>query len=332
MCGQGLADRTLGALIGTFNDGDEAFFVHECCAVFSPEVTQHGGIWYNVTAAARRGKKLVCSGCKQRGATIGCNVRACKKNYHVACAMHYTRWSFERGDQGKHFLCAEHRLQLQQDDGLSVSGTSSGRTTPHLVQQQQQQQQHLAAPHQSASVQHSNLAQLNALRMQSPPVWQSALGGVPVTGNYAFDAAASRPPVLALMPAIMAGQQAPTPMAAAAPLPLAHRYAVVAPVQQQHHQHPHHPHQLLQHPQHHQQQDPHEQQLQHHLHQHQAQPDQNDAHMQHAHAAQDVAAHGYVMAAHAHNGSGLVGPSTQPESDAHAQYHSAANQSSYAML
>src|SRR3546814_7789079 len=75
--------------------------------------------------STRRGKKLACSGCKQRGATIGCNVRSCKKSYHVVCAMKFTNWSFERGDQGKHFLCMDHR----QRSGDTFTAQGSSRMT-----------------------------------------------------------------------------------------------------------------------------------------------------------------------------------------------------------
>lgn len=292
MCNEGTADRALGALIGTFHDGDESFFVHECCAVFSPEVTQQGGVWYNVAAAARRGKKLACAGCKQKGATIGCNVRSCKKSYHVACAMRYTRWSFERADQGKHFLCTEHRPQSEENGVHQASST----TLPNSMFVQQSSSSQLAP-----IIQQPNISQLqNLLRMQGTGAWQGGLGGMNLSAQSSLDAAAAaRPSMLAFMHALMSAQQSPTAAMATSggSLPMPMRYPAGAAIphhiagqqlsQQlpQQHLQPHQPHQhhsppqqreadqFQQHQQHHQQhQQQQHQQQQHHAHQHHLHP------------------------------------------------------------
>ncbi|CAN4104214.1 unnamed protein product [Withania somnifera] len=66
----------LGRLLGPINDryGIAGIWVHQQCAVWSPE------------AALCRGRVLKCSRCGRPGATIGCRVDRCPKSYHLPCA------------------------------------------------------------------------------------------------------------------------------------------------------------------------------------------------------------------------------------------------------
>ena len=88
------ADKRLGELLPKpvvlSRDADGAVkqsaWVHRSCAVHSAEVVKDwaGGL-VNVAAALKRGKKMSCVACKQKGATIGCQVAKCKANYHFGC-------------------------------------------------------------------------------------------------------------------------------------------------------------------------------------------------------------------------------------------------------
>ncbi|CAN0543197.1 unnamed protein product, partial [Laminaria digitata] len=49
----------------------------------------------------KRGRQLMCTGCKRRGATIGCIVETCKNSYHFPCAEE-TGWSFSTAIVGFH--------------------------------------------------------------------------------------------------------------------------------------------------------------------------------------------------------------------------------------
>lgn len=43
----------------------------------------------NLGAAIRRGRSLKCKGCKERGATIGCQWRGCQSVFHLPCAARH---------------------------------------------------------------------------------------------------------------------------------------------------------------------------------------------------------------------------------------------------
>lgn len=54
-----------------------------CC---SPEVSEQDGKWANVVKATRRGNRLLCFACDEKGATVGCFNGRCRHVYHVPCA------------------------------------------------------------------------------------------------------------------------------------------------------------------------------------------------------------------------------------------------------
>ncbi|KAL2653127.1 hypothetical protein R1flu_021255 [Riccia fluitans] len=98
----------LGRLLGPLSAraGVAGMWVHELCAVWSPEVYFAGvGRLKNVKAAIRRGRLLKCSYCGQPGATIGCRVDRCPQNYHLPCA-HFDGCSFD--DKKYLVACSEH--------------------------------------------------------------------------------------------------------------------------------------------------------------------------------------------------------------------------------
>ncbi|KAM4045110.1 uncharacterized protein ACNLHF_008927 [Anomaloglossus baeobatrachus] len=74
---------------------DGSLVAHYRCMLYSPNVTQDSqedteGFDFNVESVRseiRRGKKLKCTLCKKRGATIGCNVKSCKRTYHYLCLL-----------------------------------------------------------------------------------------------------------------------------------------------------------------------------------------------------------------------------------------------------
>ncbi|NXR46753.1 PHF11 protein, partial [Hippolais icterina] len=41
----------------------------------------------SVLKELRRGKRLVCNFCRKKGATVGCEERACRRSYHFYCAL-----------------------------------------------------------------------------------------------------------------------------------------------------------------------------------------------------------------------------------------------------
>ncbi|KAJ4842381.1 hypothetical protein Tsubulata_000919, partial [Turnera subulata] len=90
----------LGRLLGPVNDryGIAGIWVHQQCAVWSPE------------ARLFLGRALKCSCCGRPGATIGCRVDRCPKTYHLPCA----RASSCIFDHRKFLIaCTEHRHLFQ---------------------------------------------------------------------------------------------------------------------------------------------------------------------------------------------------------------------------
>ncbi|XP_057728382.1 uncharacterized protein LOC130944204 isoform X2 [Arachis stenosperma] len=103
----------LGHLLGPINDnfGIARIWVHQQCAVWSPEVYFAGlGCLKNVRAALYRGRALKCTRCGRRGATSGCRVDRCPKTYHLPCA----RASGCIFDHRKFLIaCTDHRHLFQ---------------------------------------------------------------------------------------------------------------------------------------------------------------------------------------------------------------------------
>ncbi|NWZ44195.1 PHF11 protein, partial [Brachypodius atriceps] len=70
---------------------------HQDCLLFSSgfvESEDHNpenlGIRFDVSSVLkelRRGKRLVCNFCRKKGATVGCEERACRRSYHFFCAL-----------------------------------------------------------------------------------------------------------------------------------------------------------------------------------------------------------------------------------------------------
>ncbi|CEG48043.1 hypothetical protein, variant 1 [Plasmopara halstedii] len=67
---------------------NELVYVHLNCAVHSPEVyVKADGLIMNLPKAVKRGRQLKCTSCHQFGATVGCIVTKCRRNYHLRCAL-----------------------------------------------------------------------------------------------------------------------------------------------------------------------------------------------------------------------------------------------------
>ncbi|GMF10336.1 unnamed protein product [Phytophthora lilii] len=67
---------------------NESVYVHLNCAVHSPEVyVKADGLIMNLPKAIKRGRQLKCTNCHKLGATVGCIVPKCRRNYHLRCAV-----------------------------------------------------------------------------------------------------------------------------------------------------------------------------------------------------------------------------------------------------
>ncbi|KAI8061150.1 hypothetical protein BC940DRAFT_336987 [Gongronella butleri] len=89
------------------------FWAHDACARHSPEVfCTPDGKWYNVTLALRRGRKVRCFACKEKGATIGCFETKCNKSFHLSCAQKPVNYF----KNGVIFWCPTHEAYYNKID------------------------------------------------------------------------------------------------------------------------------------------------------------------------------------------------------------------------
>jgi SWI/SNF-related matrix-associated actin-dependent regulator of chromatin subfamily A member 5 len=83
----------------------QSVWVHHECAVHSAEVKVDfkGRLCY-VASAIKRGRQLKCTGCKQKGATVGCFMENCPRNYHFPCVPNQSAKISDHSG----FLCSTH--------------------------------------------------------------------------------------------------------------------------------------------------------------------------------------------------------------------------------
>lgn len=64
-------------------------FVHEQCALFSPEVYELNGVFHNVERVVLQSQKIVCArdACGRTRANIQCASPGCRKRFHFPCAV-----------------------------------------------------------------------------------------------------------------------------------------------------------------------------------------------------------------------------------------------------
>ncbi|XP_023256482.1 PHD finger protein 11 isoform X2 [Seriola lalandi dorsalis] len=109
---------------------------HQNCLLFSsgifcrnsPEFDDLFGFSVeDVMNEVKRGSKLYCNRCKQKGATAGCEVGRCKKSFHYPCAVQERAEITEDPDNGKYGLfCFKHHSQSSKYNG-SVNGHGTSK-------------------------------------------------------------------------------------------------------------------------------------------------------------------------------------------------------------
>ena len=67
--------------------GSGQAFVHELCALWTPEIfLDDKNKFKNLGKGIRRCNKIKCSFCKEKGGGLGCFIKDCHKSYHYLCA------------------------------------------------------------------------------------------------------------------------------------------------------------------------------------------------------------------------------------------------------
>ena len=137
LCGEGGDEGTVvsfggvlsqvGPMLGPFQHNT---YVHRLCALWSPEVYQEGNKMRNVMAAVRRGRSLRCSHCGEKGATVGCCVDWCTKNYHIRCAQ---KAGCEINAKQWILSCPQHSRKMRGAHGKAAVGPKRGGAPAHCL-------------------------------------------------------------------------------------------------------------------------------------------------------------------------------------------------------
>ncbi|XP_027864564.1 PHD finger protein 6 isoform X1 [Xiphophorus couchianus] len=114
-------DKECGQLL--VSDSQKVAAHHKCMLFSSALVTSHsdseniGGFSVDdVKKEIKRGSKLMCSSCHRPGATIGCDVKTCRRTYHYFCAVNDKAQIKENPSQGIYLVyCRKHRDASQDD-------------------------------------------------------------------------------------------------------------------------------------------------------------------------------------------------------------------------
>ncbi|XP_077092284.1 PHD finger protein 6 isoform X2 [Siphateles boraxobius] len=131
-------DKECGQLLVSENHRVAAH--HKCMLFSSALVTSHseseniGGFSVeDVKKEIKRGNKLMCTSCHRPGATIGCDVKTCRRTYHYYCALWDKAQTKENPSQGIYLVyCRKHRDASQDgsDDEQEVPANDSDSSPP----------------------------------------------------------------------------------------------------------------------------------------------------------------------------------------------------------
>uniref|UniRef100_K9J0A1 Putative transcription factor tcf20 n=1 Tax=Desmodus rotundus TaxID=9430 RepID=K9J0A1_DESRO len=132
----------------------ENIAAHENCLLYSSalvECEDHDPCNYDrsfdVEAVKKeicRGRRLKCTFCGKRGATVGCDEKACAKNYHFFCAKN-DHAVLHTGSEGIYkVFCQQHAPSRETQSGLLSVKPLSGVFHPHCNQKMTPRQAHFS--------------------------------------------------------------------------------------------------------------------------------------------------------------------------------------------
>ncbi|KFO89135.1 PHD finger protein 11, partial [Buceros rhinoceros silvestris] len=87
----------------------------------------------SVLKELKRGKRLVCNFCRKKGATVGCEERACRRSYHYFCALCDDAAIETDGVNGvyryltKYFLTSYCQEETAEENGLQILKRKNNR-------------------------------------------------------------------------------------------------------------------------------------------------------------------------------------------------------------
>uniref|UniRef100_A0A3Q3AT66 PHD finger protein 6 n=1 Tax=Kryptolebias marmoratus TaxID=37003 RepID=A0A3Q3AT66_KRYMA len=128
-------DKECGQLL--VSDSQKVAAHHKCMLFSSALVTSHsdseniGGFSIeDVKKEIKRGNKLTCSSCHRPGATIGCDVKTCRRTYHYYCAVKDKAQIKENPSQGIYLVLAVFFFFPLSDEEGGVANDSDSSSPP----------------------------------------------------------------------------------------------------------------------------------------------------------------------------------------------------------
>ncbi|CAK9305095.1 unnamed protein product [Gordionus sp. m RMFG-2023] len=113
----------------------DGIHMHYFCLLFSAGLTQKGEnnkedkddlfgfVMNDILKEYRRASKLKCCWCKKLGASMGCNVKACRKTYHFPCSLNVDTLNLFYGSFSSY--CPTHRPKFPLLDLSSLKDMAS---------------------------------------------------------------------------------------------------------------------------------------------------------------------------------------------------------------
>ncbi|XP_004399558.1 PREDICTED: PHD finger protein 11 [Odobenus rosmarus divergens] len=93
----------------------------------------------SVKKEIHRGRKLKCSFCSKKGATVGCDLKACSKTYHFFCAKNDQAVLQNDESRGIYkVFCKQHAPSNDAHNGKSLKFRTSGTFQSHYNQRAKQ--------------------------------------------------------------------------------------------------------------------------------------------------------------------------------------------------
>ncbi|XP_005990426.1 PHD finger protein 6 [Latimeria chalumnae] len=123
-------DKECGQLLVSENQKVAAH--HKCMLFSSALVSSHndgenlGGFSIeDIKKEIKRGTKLMCTSCHRPGATVGCDVKTCRRTYHYYCALRDKAQIKERPSQGIYMIyCHKHKEAAQDSSEDELEGNN----------------------------------------------------------------------------------------------------------------------------------------------------------------------------------------------------------------
>ncbi|XP_043556354.1 uncharacterized protein phf11 isoform X2 [Chiloscyllium plagiosum] len=135
-----------------FTDGRIA--AHQNCMLFSSNLVNHnsnfedfgGFLVEDIEKEIKRGSKLKCFLCRKKGATVGCEVRMCRRSYHYPCAVRDEAAVIEDNDRGIYRIyCKAHKKDTENPaSNGSFHSNDAGSGTDDDIATVEENNRHLA--------------------------------------------------------------------------------------------------------------------------------------------------------------------------------------------